>query len=96
MHICGAAEALLKLQHGIVSSTMFHRRFSAPNTQQSDLLRAAQNMRVVMRENAGQSGAAERSIYPHYVRNQSILTASCVQKRTSSPMIAFYRGVLSF
>jgi hypothetical protein len=53
-------------------------------------------MRVVMRENAGQSGAAERSIYPHYVRNQSILTASCVQKRTSSPMIAFYRGVLSF
>jgi hypothetical protein len=53
-------------------------------------------MRVVMRENAGRSGAAERSIYPHYVRNRSILTASCVQKSTSSPAIAFYRGMLSF
>jgi hypothetical protein len=74
----------------------FHRRFSAPTTQQSEFLRAAQNMRVVMRENAGQSGAAERSIYSHHVRNRSLLTASCVQKSTSSSMIAFYRGVLSF
>jgi hypothetical protein len=65
-------------------------------TQESDFRRGAQNMRVVMRENARRSIAEENAVYRHFARVRPALLVKCMQKSTSSPTIAFYRGVLSF
>jgi hypothetical protein len=79
-----------------VRTRLLRRRFSELTAQESDFFHGAQNMRGVMRENASRSSAAERAVYLRFARDRSALSAKSMQKSTSSPVIAFYRGVLSF
>jgi hypothetical protein len=79
-----------------VRTRSWRRRFSELTAQESDFFHGAQNMRGVMRENASRSSAAERAVYPRFVRDWPALSVKSMQKSTSASVIAFYRGVLSF
>jgi hypothetical protein len=59
-------------------------------------LQCAQNMRAVMWKNAGRPGADNGQYTCGFSRDRPTFPTKFMQKSGSSPVIAFWRAVLSF
>jgi hypothetical protein len=60
------------------------------------VLQCAQNMRVLMRKNAGRPGIDNEQYICGFPRDRPRFPTKFMQKSTPSPMIAFCCAVLSF